>query len=279
MKTLKKFIFSLIIINLIIVFFLSIFLVIRPLIMIAFGMLTVSLTLFLASLTTINYQKTSKKTMLKRVFLSKYKIKAFKAKMFLELLFYGILFVAIWLLYVYWFSLEGWGVNQEDLTQVINWTKFSFLMYFYYGVAEVTMIIVFFYLINHLVKRANLVYMIIIITIFYLLTYSSLTYHSLSIRKIDNEYYLSWRSDQNKWRIIINTFLLPWSSFDLFGKNLFFVASEKSHAHNINWFDMSHMNVKNHTTYGGFFKTITWNPFIISFLPFLLFNTKKYNFK
>ncbi len=277
-KTLTKKFFLLIIINFIIIFFLSIFTIIVPLVTIAFGILTVALTFFLSSLTTFNYQKINKEVMMKRIAISKYKKSSLKTKMFLELFFYGFLFLIFWILYVYLFSLKGFGVNQSIPSQIIDWTRFSFLMYFYYGVAEVMMIIVFFYLVNHLVKNKNIIYIFIFASTLYLLIFSGLIYHYLGVKKINHEYFLTWKTDKYKTGVMINTFLFPWSSFDLFGKNLFYSSSFGTGAHNINWFDMSHMNIGNNTTYGIFFKTITWNPFIISFTPFVFLIFKNFIF-
>ncbi len=273
--SLKKFILLIIVISIIDVVFLSTMTIVRPLDKLAFGLLTIALTLFISIFTTIKYKKLNQELFLKRVVVSKHKRISIKAKAFLEILFYGVVFITVWLMYVYLFNLKGWGhITQKKF--LIDWSKFSFHMYFYYSFMEVIMIAIFFYLLNHFIKKQTLVFLIIIATIFYLLVFSCIFYHPLRLEKqvIDDEYYFTWSKNINKTRIIINTFLFPWSALELFGKNLFYVSEHQRLFLHANWFDMSHMNDFYHTDYGIFFKTITWNPFVISFLPFFFVSLK-----
>ncbi len=283
--SLKKFILLIIVISIIDVVFLSTLTIIRPLVKIAFGILTIALTLFISFFTTIKYKKLNQELFLKRIVVSKHKKISIKAKAFLEILFYGVVFITVWLMYVYLFNLKGWGSEWRRQTGeliFIDWSKFSFHMYFYYSFMEVIMIIIFFYLLNHFIKEQTLVFLIVIATVFYLLVFSCIFYHPLKLERqtIDNEFYFSWNKNIGKTRIIINTLLFPWSALELFGKDLFYVGSswvkppEPVPPVIVNWFDMSHMNDLYHTDHGIFFKTITWNPFVISFLPFFLVSLK-----
>ncbi len=278
--SLKKFIILILVISIIDIVFLSTMTIIRPLVKIAFGLLTIALTLFISIFITIKYKKLNQELFLKRVVVSKHKKITVKAKAFLEILFYGVVFITVWLMYVYLFNLKGWGHETGELI-FIDWSKFSFHMYFYYSFMEVIMIAIFFYLLNHFIKKQTLVFLIIIATFFYLLVFSCIFYHPLRLENqvIDDEYYFSWSKNINKTRIIINTFLFPWSALELFGKNVFYVSAGWTKPPvSVNWFDMSHMNDFHHTDYGIFFKTITWNPFVISFLPFFLVSLKNFFF-
>jgi len=57
-------------------------------------------------------------------------------------------------------------------------------MYFYYGVMEVMMIIVFGYVINHFISSTTLIYGIIILTSIYLVIFSGLLYTPLRYKNI-----------------------------------------------------------------------------------------------
>lgn len=253
---------------LLLVLFISLF----SLISVGFDVLTIGLTFFISSLTTFNYQKNNQDVLLKRVSISKNNLNFLKLKMFLEVFFYGFIYVTFWLFMVYFFSFKGWGVDSTLTHEVIVWNNFSFIMYYYYALTEVIMIIVFFYLINHFLKNMNLIYIFIIGIIVYFIVYTTLSWNPIQIKKYNGDAIWSWTNDKHKFKVMFNTVFFPWSSFNMFGKNVFYNSSKYAGVNNIHWFSMENMNVINNTTYGTFFETITWNPFIISFLPFLMVN-------
>ncbi len=269
----KKKIFIMAMIGLTSFLLLLLFISLFSLISIGFSVLTIGLTFVISSLTTLSYQKNNQDVLLKRISISKYNLNFLKLKMFLEIFFYGLFYVIFWLFLVYFFSLKEWGVDPTIDHEVIVWNNFSFIMYFYYGSMEVIMIIIFFYLLNHFLNNINLIYIFIIGVTIYFIVYATLVYNTIQIRTYNDYAIWCWIDDNKKTRIIINTILFPWSSLSMFGENVFYSASKiAGKVNNVHWFSMKNMNVINNTTYGYFFTTIIWNPFVISFVPFLMVN-------
>ena len=279
----KEFLIIFLIANIITLIFLSLFVRFITLNKLSFALLTVSLTLFLLIFTSIQYRKYSGKNIIDRIIIKNGSLWKTKINIFLKLFFYGILYLIVWIIQVYIFSILGIGFNTHNPNQIIYWDKVHFEMYFYYGVMEVMMIIVFGYVINHFISSTTLIYGIIILTSIYLVIFSGLLYTPLRYKNIPSsissnrkEKALMWINNTSHIRIFINTILFPWSSFDLFGKNIFLGLNKVKDIH---WFDMSHMNEYANTTYGYFFENITWIPFVISgfYLSSALFLKRRKN--
>jgi len=78
--------------------------------------------------------------------------------MFLKIFVYGVIYLLIWLFQFYIFYLFGIGFNPEITAQLIIWKNVYYGIYFYYGILEIVMIIIFGYVINHFVKSVTLIY-------------------------------------------------------------------------------------------------------------------------
>ena len=251
--------------------FISLFIYFLPIKTIIFTLLTLSLTFFSLTFTTIQYQKYSRGNIVKRTTFNNIYVWQLKIYLFLKILIFSIIYLVIWLFLFYIFWLFGIGFNPEISSQLIIWKNVHYSLYFYYGIMEIISIIIFGYVINHFLPTIILIYGAIVIISIYLLVFGGLFYSTLRTRTIDGAKRLVWINDNNHLRLFFNGVFLPWSNFDLFGKNVFWGLS--SGKKQMNWFDMSYMNQYANTTYGYFFENITWIPFVISgfylSLPFI----------
>ncbi len=261
------------IINIEILIFLSIFGEFSNLLEINFNLLTISITLFLMVLVTQNYQKLKQKNFENRMLLMNENKRKREIKLFLKMIFYGFIFVLFWIFYIYLFNEINFGFNSKKPNKTMDWSIFPWSLYFYYGLAQTMMIIVFTYVINNVVKNVSIIYGIIIgITVYLFINgyLFGLPLTTRDIEGIDNQW-LVWGNNNSGNEVFINTILLPWTTFTLFGKAMFLKSRIAAHNYKeINWFDMSHMNDYLHTDYGYFYSSITWSPYIFSIIPLII---------
>lgn len=252
-------------------FFLSYFTFFAKLAGIAWSILTVSLTFFLLTYTTFVYRRFNDKNFINRIKLNDLGKTKLKILLYIKIFLSGILFISIWLLNVYLFSKIGIGVNPVIDSNVILWNKISIGEYFYLGIGEVFMIIIFGYLLNHLFNSSSIVYGAIFVIVLYVLILSSLFYYPIGVKNINEEKYLVLRNQNySSSRVLINTLLFPWTTMDVFGKSIFFYGTkEYDWGKEIHWFDMSYINYHVNTKFIWFYKNITWIPYLVSISSFL----------
>ncbi len=241
---------------------------------VAYALLTIGLIFFLMSFTTKNYQNFKEKNFIERSELNQYGRNNLKLFLFLKSLLFGFLFVLTWLGWLWIFNALKIKNNLEIPVWSIIWKDFPFSYFFYFSLMEVMMIVLFTYVINHLIKQSTFIYGIIIMVAVYFLIFGSLLYEPLMpiIPEGETTNFLTWTNDKdiNKILMIVNNVFFPWSIFDTYGK-LILVNTNKLHnlSKDINWFNMSHMNERVNSTYGKYYETVPWISYVFSFTPII----------
>lgn len=258
--------------NLSIVIFLSVMGTIITIQEFGFGALEVLLTFWMLTLTTIFYQQYSKPNLLKRLELENSNKNLLQINLFGVVFAYGIMFSVFYLFWAYFYSIYiETNANIAGTTlSPIEWQSFCFDRYFFFTIAEILVLIIFGYFLNHFIKNVNYIYSIILFYVIYLVVFGNMILVYLTVSKVDGNNYVVWSSENYKNRIIFNSFIAPWSSIGIWGKTVF-----KNTNVQFELYDFSYIN-KN-VDYGNYFISLSWTPYL--YLVSLLSITKASSFR